>query len=284
MSSETGAHRQPPRRREEGLIPSSNGSDPAVPAPLVGETVLSVVELPGTLVENLFPPTLGLTPDSPCSFSLWSRGLLPVRGSRPGPGCCLRVSGLLGARGLRFADQIFWSHTGRLVTVWPRMAGEALSGASERAPPCVQGGIAERPRSLPLEMGRRPRGGASCRPGAGDREEGPFASPGAVYICTEDVFPDLRLQQLIAQQRRLRTDVPGDVVDRMKFGDQIFIEHVADVVSVSLAPRSEGRSVRWESRTREPPHGAVSREAPATGHTCKSTWSGTRNSGQTGLT
>lgn len=127
-------------------------------------------------------------------------------------------------------------------------------------------------------------GGASCRPGAGDREEGPFASPGAVYICTEDVFPDLRLQQLIAQQRRLRTDVPGDVVDRMKFGDQIFIEHVADVVSVSLAPRSEGRSVRWESRTREPPHGAVSREAPATGHTCKSTWSGTRNSGQTGLT
>ncbi|XP_045864253.1 DNA repair protein XRCC3 isoform X2 [Meles meles] len=52
---------------------------------------------------------------------------------------------------------------------------------------------------------------------------------GAVYICTEDVFPDPRLQQLIAQQRRLRTDVPGDVVDRMKFGDRIFIEHVADV-------------------------------------------------------
>ncbi|XP_047593172.1 DNA repair protein XRCC3 isoform X2 [Lutra lutra] len=52
---------------------------------------------------------------------------------------------------------------------------------------------------------------------------------GAVYICTEDVFPDPRLQQLIAQQRRLRTDVPGDVVDRMKFGDHIFIEHVADV-------------------------------------------------------
>lgn len=54
-----------------------------------------------------------------------------------------------------------------------------------------------------------------------------------MYICTEDVFPDPRLQQLIAQQRRLRTDVPGDVVDRMKFGDRIFIEHVADVVSVS---------------------------------------------------
>uniref|UniRef100_A0A452R986 X-ray repair cross complementing 3 n=1 Tax=Ursus americanus TaxID=9643 RepID=A0A452R986_URSAM len=52
---------------------------------------------------------------------------------------------------------------------------------------------------------------------------------GAVYICTEDVFPNLRLQQLIAQQRHLRTDVPGDVVDRIKFGNQIFIEHVADV-------------------------------------------------------
>ncbi|XP_048075876.1 DNA repair protein XRCC3 isoform X2 [Ursus arctos] len=52
---------------------------------------------------------------------------------------------------------------------------------------------------------------------------------GAVYICTEDVFPNLRLQQLIAQQRHLRTDVPGDVVDRIKFGNHIFIEHVADV-------------------------------------------------------
>ncbi|XP_073752045.1 DNA repair protein XRCC3 isoform X2 [Callorhinus ursinus] len=52
---------------------------------------------------------------------------------------------------------------------------------------------------------------------------------GAVYICTEDVFPSVRLQQLMAQQRRLRTDVPGDVVERIKFGNQIFIEHVADV-------------------------------------------------------
>lgn len=52
---------------------------------------------------------------------------------------------------------------------------------------------------------------------------------GAVYICTEEVFPSVRLQQLMAQQRRLRTDVPGDVVERIKFGSQIFIEHVADV-------------------------------------------------------
>ncbi|XP_006765952.1 PREDICTED: DNA repair protein XRCC3 [Myotis davidii] len=52
---------------------------------------------------------------------------------------------------------------------------------------------------------------------------------GAVYVCTEDAFPDRRLQQLIAQQRRLRTDAPGDVVEKINFGDHIFIEHVADV-------------------------------------------------------
>ncbi|XP_003435154.1 DNA repair protein XRCC3 [Canis lupus familiaris] len=55
---------------------------------------------------------------------------------------------------------------------------------------------------------------------------------GAMYICTEDVFPNLRLQQLIAQQQRLRTDVPGEVVSRIKFSNQIFIEHVADVDSL----------------------------------------------------
>ncbi|XP_005856411.1 PREDICTED: DNA repair protein XRCC3 [Myotis brandtii] len=54
-------------------------------------------------------------------------------------------------------------------------------------------------------------------------------STGAVYVCTEDAFPDRRLQQLIAQQRRLRTDAPGDVVEKINFGDHIFIKHVADV-------------------------------------------------------
>eukprot|EP00069_Balaena_mysticetus_P008380 bmy_05899T0 len=52
---------------------------------------------------------------------------------------------------------------------------------------------------------------------------------GAVYVCTEDAFPSRRLQQLIAQQQRLRTDVPGDVVRKIQFGHQIFIEHAADV-------------------------------------------------------
>ncbi|PNJ26133.1 XRCC3 isoform 9 [Pongo abelii] len=52
---------------------------------------------------------------------------------------------------------------------------------------------------------------------------------GAVYICTEDAFPHKRLQQLMAQQPRLRTDVPGELLQKLRFGSQIFIEHVADV-------------------------------------------------------
>ncbi|XP_055496590.1 DNA repair protein XRCC3 isoform X4 [Leucoraja erinacea] len=54
---------------------------------------------------------------------------------------------------------------------------------------------------------------------------------GAVYICTEDAFPNKRLQQLIAFQPMLRADVPADVVNNIKFGNNIFIEHVADVES-----------------------------------------------------
>ncbi|XP_072284939.1 DNA repair protein XRCC3 isoform X1 [Pyxicephalus adspersus] len=51
----------------------------------------------------------------------------------------------------------------------------------------------------------------------------------AVYICTEDAFPNKRLQQLIKSQHRLRTDVPADVVRKIRFGDNIFIEHTADI-------------------------------------------------------
>ncbi|XP_004682049.1 PREDICTED: DNA repair protein XRCC3 [Condylura cristata] len=54
---------------------------------------------------------------------------------------------------------------------------------------------------------------------------------GAVYVCTEDAFPHRRLQQLVAQQQRLRQDVPGAVLGAVRFGDQIFVEHAADVVS-----------------------------------------------------
>ncbi|NWR75738.1 XRCC3 protein, partial [Centropus unirufus] len=52
---------------------------------------------------------------------------------------------------------------------------------------------------------------------------------GAVYICTEDVFPSKRLQQLIEQQPRLRTDVPAEIVRKMRFGNSIFVEHAADL-------------------------------------------------------
>lgn len=51
-------------------------------------------------------------------------------------------------------------------------------------------------------------------------------------MCTEDVFPNKRLQQLISQQQHLRRDVPEEVVRKIRFGNQIFIEHAADVVSV----------------------------------------------------
>ncbi|XP_071665792.1 DNA repair protein XRCC3 isoform X3 [Patagioenas fasciata] len=52
---------------------------------------------------------------------------------------------------------------------------------------------------------------------------------GAVYICTEDVFPSKRLQQLIDQQHQLRADVPAEIVQKIKFGNGIFVEHAADL-------------------------------------------------------
>ncbi|MEE6493807.1 hypothetical protein FKM82_016945 [Ascaphus truei] len=52
---------------------------------------------------------------------------------------------------------------------------------------------------------------------------------GAVYICTEDAFPSKRLQQLINLQHKLRSDVPFDVIKKIRFGDNIFIEHAADI-------------------------------------------------------
>lgn len=54
---------------------------------------------------------------------------------------------------------------------------------------------------------------------------------GAVYICTEDVFPSKRLQQVIDQQHKLRADVPAEVIQKIKFGNSIFVEHAADLVS-----------------------------------------------------
>lgn len=60
---------------------------------------------------------------------------------------------------------------------------------------------------------------------------------GAVYVCTEGSFPVTRLYQLISEQPRLRTDVPESVVTSLRFSDQIYVEHAADLVRGDLCPR-----------------------------------------------
>ena len=82
----------------------------------------------------------------------------------------------------------------------------------------------------PDDPTRSSTGGGSRAVGRGPRSRR-SGSAGAVYVCTEGAFPSRRLQQLVAQQQLLRPDVPGDVLGKIKFGDQIFVEHVADVVS-----------------------------------------------------
>ncbi|KAL1254639.1 hypothetical protein QQF64_016868 [Cirrhinus molitorella] len=52
---------------------------------------------------------------------------------------------------------------------------------------------------------------------------------GAVYICTEDSFPIKRLRQLIAQQPQLRPDLPPALIRSLRFSDNIYIEHAADL-------------------------------------------------------
>ncbi|KAM6461314.1 DNA repair protein XRCC3 isoform 3-T4 [Liasis olivaceus] len=62
---------------------------------------------------------------------------------------------------------------------------------------------------------------------------------GAVYICTEDVFPNKRLQQLIEQLPKLRSDVPSEVMQKIKFGNGIFVEHAADLVTDAVDERED---------------------------------------------
>ncbi|XP_063078625.1 DNA repair protein XRCC3 [Engraulis encrasicolus] len=52
---------------------------------------------------------------------------------------------------------------------------------------------------------------------------------GAVFICTEDSFPIKRLRQLIVQQSLLRPHVPKTLVRSIRFSDNIYIEHTADL-------------------------------------------------------
>ncbi|XP_044024577.1 DNA repair protein XRCC3 [Siniperca chuatsi] len=57
---------------------------------------------------------------------------------------------------------------------------------------------------------------------------------GAVYICTEDSFPIRRLQQLIREQSRLRSDVPPSLTSSLQFSDGVYIEHAADLDSLQV--------------------------------------------------
>uniref|UniRef100_A0A1A7Y733 X-ray repair complementing defective repair in Chinese hamster cells 3 n=1 Tax=Iconisemion striatum TaxID=60296 RepID=A0A1A7Y733_9TELE len=59
-------------------------------------------------------------------------------------------------------------------------------------------------------------------------------SSGALYICTEDPFPIRRLQQLIAGQSVLRSDVPSSLISALCFSDHIYIEHTADLESLKV--------------------------------------------------
>lgn len=57
---------------------------------------------------------------------------------------------------------------------------------------------------------------------------------GALYVCTEDSFPIKRLQQLIGEQLALRSDVPVDLIERLRFSDHVYIEHTADLDSLQV--------------------------------------------------
>ena len=59
-----------------------------------------------------------------------------------------------------------------------------------------------------------------------------FSFEGALYICTEDVFPTKRLHQIAAQFQNAHSASTG----KIQFMDNIFIEHAADLVSTSGHP------------------------------------------------
>ncbi|TSK58064.1 DNA repair protein XRCC3 [Bagarius yarrelli] len=66
---------------------------------------------------------------------------------------------------------------------------------------------------------------------------------GAVYICTEDPFPIKRLRQLITQQSRLRPDVPPDLIRTIRFSDNIYIEHTADLEALQTCVSQRVRTL-----------------------------------------
>ncbi|CAB1343050.1 unnamed protein product [Coregonus sp. 'balchen'] len=69
----------------------------------------------------------------------------------------------------------------------------------------------------------------------------------AVYICTEDSFPIKRLWQLITQQARLRPELPQALIRSIRFSDNIYIEHAADLRVPILLSRGLVRLVVVDS-------------------------------------
>ena len=57
---------------------------------------------------------------------------------------------------------------------------------------------------------------------------------GAVYICTEDVFPNKRLQQLTESFGQYHAHTHPKLTAKY-LSDNIYIEHVATIVSLSWA-------------------------------------------------
>ncbi|XP_062857423.1 DNA repair protein XRCC3 [Trichomycterus rosablanca] len=74
------------------------------------------------------------------------------------------------------------------------------------------------------------------------REHGGLGS-GAVYICTEDPFPIKRLRQLISQQSRLRLDVSPALIRSIRFSDNIYIEHTADLEALQTCVSQRVRTL-----------------------------------------
>ncbi len=52
--------------------------------------------------------------------------------------------------------------------------------------------------------------------------------PGAIYICTEDVFPNKRLIQMV--ENFVKKQPHGSGLRKIRFTDNIFIEHASDLV------------------------------------------------------
>jgi len=52
-------------------------------------------------------------------------------------------------------------------------------------------------------------------------------SAGAMYICTEDAFPNRRLVQMVSL---LEGRCPELKLSNIRFTDNVFVEHCADIV------------------------------------------------------